>query len=156
MAKGKYQRWQQPENLSKLTNWASKGLEDKEIAANMGISRSTFYAWLLAHADISDAIKEGREMRDVEVENALFRCAVGKIEEVTEIVEEKKELRDGILVTVSQHIRRTTRKLPPQYAPGMFIAKNKLGYVDNPEVNVKVEAAPVFYFNREDAEASAS
>ena len=153
MPKGKYQRWQQPENLRRLTNWASQGLEDKEMASNMGVHRATFYDWLNKYPDISDAVKEGREMRNIEVENALFRCAVGKIEEVTEIIEEKKELRDGKLVTVSQHVRKTTRKLPPQYAAGIFIAKNKLNYVDNPEVNVNVDAAPTLIFDREKADA---
>lgn len=153
MTKGKFQQWQRPENLRQITNWAANGLQDKEIAANMGVHRATLYTWLSKYDDIRDALKEGREMRDVEVENALFRCAVGKIEEVTEVLEERKELRDGQMVTVYQHIRRTTRKLPPQYAAGIFLAKNKLGYSDNPEVNVSVDAAPVFYFDRSDDDA---
>lgn len=60
MANGKYQQWQEPAQLERLTNWAANGCTDSEIIANMGIGRTTFYRWLEVHEDIRDAIKKGR------------------------------------------------------------------------------------------------
>ena len=47
MAKGKYQEWLTKEGLLRLQGWARDGLSDEQIAANMGITDSTFYEWTL-------------------------------------------------------------------------------------------------------------
>lgn len=41
MAKGKYEQWLTEEGLLQLEAWARNGLTDEQIAANIGISRST-------------------------------------------------------------------------------------------------------------------
>lgn len=41
MAKGKYEKWLQPENLILLEGWARNGLTDEQIAHNMGITVKT-------------------------------------------------------------------------------------------------------------------
>ena len=41
MAKGKYEYWLSDEGKLRLAAWARDGLTDDDIAANMGISRST-------------------------------------------------------------------------------------------------------------------
>ena len=77
MAKGKYEYWITPEGLLKLGGWARDGLTDEQIAKNMGISRSTLNEWRKKYPDISDTLKRGKEIADVEVENALFKKAIG-------------------------------------------------------------------------------
>lgn len=84
MAKGKYLEWVTDEGLALLSGWARDGLTDEQIAHNMGISRSTLNEWKKKHSDISDTLKRGKEVVDRQVENALFKKALGyDVEEVT-------------------------------------------------------------------------
>lgn len=76
MAKGKYQKWLEPENLLLIEGWARDGLTDEDIAANMGISRSTLNDWKNKYSDISDALKKGKDVVDRQVENALLKEAL--------------------------------------------------------------------------------
>jgi hypothetical protein len=75
-AKGKYHRWLEPEGLTLLTGWARDGLIDEQIAHNMGINKATLYDWKKKYPDISDALKEGKEVVDIQVENALLKNAL--------------------------------------------------------------------------------
>lgn len=77
MAKGKYQEWLTPDGLIRLEGWARDGLTDEQIANNIGIAAGTLYAWKNAYPEISEALKRGKDVIDREVENALFRRAVG-------------------------------------------------------------------------------
>lgn len=77
MAKGKYQRWLEPDGLLLLEGWARDGLTDEQIAHNMGISVKTLYVWKNEYGDICEALKRGKEVIDYEVENALLNKALG-------------------------------------------------------------------------------
>lgn len=76
MAKGKYEEWLAPENLTTLQGWARDGLTDAQIAAKIGICRDTLIQWKKRHPDISDALKRGKETIDYAVENALLSKAL--------------------------------------------------------------------------------
>ncbi|MFS8601163.1 helix-turn-helix domain-containing protein [Priestia megaterium] len=85
MAKGKFEKWIIEEGLVLLEGWARSGLTDEQIAHNVGISRSTLNDWKKRYPDISDALKKGKEVVDLQVENALLKRALGyEYEEVTE------------------------------------------------------------------------
>lgn len=75
MANGKYQKWLEPDGLLLLESWARDGLTDEQIADNIGISRSTLSDWKNRFPDISDTLKKGKDVVDVEVENALLELA---------------------------------------------------------------------------------
>ncbi len=77
MAKGKYQRWLEPEGMQLLEGWARDGLTDEQIAKNMGISYSTLKEWKNKYSAISATLKKGKEVVDYEVENALLKSALG-------------------------------------------------------------------------------
>lgn len=77
MANGKFQKWLEPEGLLKLEGWARDGLTEKQIAENMGISRSTLGEWKKKYPDISDTLKKAKETVDRQVENALLKRALG-------------------------------------------------------------------------------
>lgn len=84
MAKGKYEHWLSPEGLLKLEGWARDGLTDEQIAHNMGISRDTLIQWKKKFLDISDTLKKGKEIVDIQVENKLLQRALGyKYKETT-------------------------------------------------------------------------
>lgn len=77
MAKGKYAEWITPDGLLKLEAWARDGLTDEQIAHNMGITRKTIGEWKNQYSCIRDALKKGKEVVDIEVENALHKRALG-------------------------------------------------------------------------------
>lgn len=80
----KYQEWVQPDKLILLQGWARDGLTDEQIASNVGIATSTLYEWKKKYKDISEALKKGKEVVDIEVENALLKRALGyEYEETT-------------------------------------------------------------------------
>lgn len=76
VAKGKYQKWLEPENLILLEGWARDGLTDEQIAHNIGINKATLYDWIKKYPDISDSLKNGKAVADYQVENALFNSAL--------------------------------------------------------------------------------
>lgn len=78
MAKAKYLEWvNDPDKRMLLSGWARDGLTDEEIAKNIGISRSTLAEWKKKYPDISDTLKKGKEIVDMEVENSLLKRAKG-------------------------------------------------------------------------------
>lgn len=77
MAKGKYQDWLTSEGLLKLEAWARDGLTDEQIAHNMGIGKTTFYRWKNENREIRESLKKGKEVVDIQVENALLKRALG-------------------------------------------------------------------------------
>ena len=69
--------WNKPENLVLLQGWAVNGLTIEDIAANMGIGKTTIYEWMKKSTNIANALKIGREQADNIIENALFNKAKG-------------------------------------------------------------------------------
>lgn len=122
MAKGKYEYWLTPEGLLKLEAWARDGLTDEQIAGNMGISRSTLNEWKKNYRDISDTLKKGKEVVDIQVENALLKRALGySYDEVT------KEICENA-VTGQMEMRVTkvvTKEVQPDTTAQIFWLKNR-------------------------------
>ena len=116
MARGKYEYWLTPEGLLKLEGWARDGLTDEQIAHNMGIAYSTLKNWKDKHMAILAALKKGKEVVDLQVENALLKRAVGyEYEEV----KEKYELGDLTERTV------TKKQVIPDTTAQIFWLKNR-------------------------------
>ena len=122
MAKGKYEYWLTPEGLLKLEAWARDGLIDEQIAANIGISRETLYQWKNKYSDISDALKRGKEVVDIQVENALLKRAFGyEYTEVTQEVCENAETGEMEL-----HVtKKVTKEVVPDTTAQIFWLKNR-------------------------------
>ena len=110
MAKGKYHDWLTPDGLLLLQAWARDGLSDEQIAKKCGIATATLYDWKNKFPEFSDALRKGKEVVDVEVENALYKKTLGykislkktfkvrKIEyskETGKKISEKEELVEG-------------------------------------------------------------
>lgn len=115
MAKGKYHEWLEPDNLLLLQAWARDGLTDEQIATNIGINRDTLYNWKKKYTDISDALKRGKAVIDIEVENALLKRALGY--KYIEYSEEHSD--DGI------KIKKTTKQVVPDTTAQIFWLKNR-------------------------------
>lgn len=116
MAKGKYQEWLTKEGLLRLQGWARDGLTDEQIATNMGISVASLYNWKRDHLEIFEALKEGKDVADRQVENALFKSALGyTFDEVT------KELKDDELVVT----KVVHKEVQPNTTAQIFWLKNR-------------------------------
>ena len=116
MAKGKYEKWLEPESLVLLEAWARDGLTDEQIANNMGVRRETLYDWKKKHPNISNALKKGKEVVDIQVENALLKRALGY-----EYTEEKVEIseKDG------KKVVQTVKHVAPDTTAQIFWLKNR-------------------------------
>ena len=95
MAKGKYKEWLEPDKLLLLEGWARDGLTDEQIAKNIGINVATLYGWKNKYDNINNALKKGKEVVDIEVENALLKRAFGYEYEYEETTTEVKSDENG-------------------------------------------------------------
>ena len=119
IAKGKYHTWLQEDNLIRIESWARMGLTDEQIAKNMGVNKTTLYDWMKKFPNISNSIKKGKAPIDFEVENALFKRAIGyEYEEVETIIEEI----DG---KQRKRIKKIKKVALPETSAMIFWLKNR-------------------------------
>ena len=119
MARGKFKDWISEENLIRLTAWARNGLNDEQIAHNIGISRQTLYKWRKKDERLETALKKGKEVTDYEIENALFKKAIGGYFEETK---ERIEKVDGKEIKTTETIKKY---YPPDTTACIFWLKNR-------------------------------
>ena len=72
----KAQRWLTEEGLILINGWARIGLTNKEIAEKMGINVSSLYTWRKRFPEIDKALREGQELVNFKVLNALVKKAL--------------------------------------------------------------------------------
>ena len=73
----KYKEWLTEENLILIEGWAREGYTDKMIATRMGIREQTLCEWKKKYNELNEALKNGKEVVDFKVENALLKEALG-------------------------------------------------------------------------------
>lgn len=122
MAKGKYEQWLTEEGLLQLEAWARNGLTDEQIAANIGISRSTLNEWKNRFSDISDTLKRGKEIVDIQVENALLKRALGyTYKETTREAQFNPQTAQYEMVVTKE----VTKEVVPDTTAQIFWLKNR-------------------------------
>lgn len=112
MAKSKYDAVVRP-YLFMIEGWMRDGLTLDQVAANLRISKTTLIKYRGEHPELLAALNTGKEYADIQVENALFRNALG-FHYTEEAVTHK-----GTVVTI-------TRYQPPSNAAIIFWLKNRL------------------------------
>lgn len=133
------------EKLTLVEAWARDGLLDKDIAAKLHISLDSFYKYKKEHNEFSDALKNGKESIDVEVENALLKRALGY--SYVEVTEEPIYLPDGKqlldeegkpLIAVT---KRVTKQVSPDTTAQIFWLKNRkrAEWRDRQEIEMNAE-----------------
>lgn len=126
MARGKFEYWLTEDGLTLLEGWARDGLTDEQLAGKMRINPATLYDWKKKYPKISEALKKGKEVVDVQVENALLKRALGY-----DFQEERVErsVKDGVKVV------QTIKHIPPDTTAQIFWLKNRRPdkYRDKPE-----------------------
>lgn len=116
MSHGKFEYWLTEDGLTLLEGWARDGLTDEQLAEKIGINRATLYDWKKKFPNISDALKKGKEIVDIQVENALLKRALGY-----DYQEEKIEKSDKDGVKVIQILKH----IPPDTTAQIFWLKNR-------------------------------
>ena len=122
-AKGKYSKWLQADNLLRLQAWARDGLSDEQIAHNIGITTTTLYDWKKKYPAFSEALARGKEVVDIEVENALLKRAKGYdyIETTSELIVDKNAKNKAVMKVT----KRVTRHVPPDVKAIVFWLTNR-------------------------------
>ncbi len=69
--------WLEEDNLMLLECWARDGYTYQDIANRIGIDLSTLKVWRVKYPEIDKALRQGREIIDYKVENALLKSALG-------------------------------------------------------------------------------
>lgn len=143
IAKGKYEYWLTEEGLLKLEDWARKGLTDEQISYNMGITAKTLYEWKKKYSNICESLKKGKEVVDIQVENALLKRALGYSYVETKIKKEYGEITEEINVT---------KEIPPDPTSAIFWLKNRRPeqWREKREVIVEDETVKESWFIDED------
>ena len=146
MAKGKYHEWIEPDGLLKLEAWARDGLVDEQIAENMGIHPSTLYEWKKKYPEINEALKKGKEVVDIQVENALLKRAMGY--KYTEVIKEPvidKETGKTKMVVVKE----VTKEVLPDVTAQIFWLKNRkpVEWRDKQEIDIAGKDGKPFEVN---------
>lgn len=130
--------------LLRVKGWARDGLIDEQIAHNMGIAYSTFREWVDKFPALSAALKEGKEPVDIQVENALFKSAIGYTVTLRKPIKvrTKKQLKDKGLIE-EEHIEYAEEEvhIPAQTAAQIFWLKNRkpTQWRDKRETEVKTD-----------------
>ena len=108
----KINEWLEQDKLLLLEGWSRDGLTNEQIAKNIGINVKTLYDWKNKESNISNALKKGKEVVDIEVENALLKRALGyKYDEVT--------YENGV------ETKRVTKEVQPDTTAQIFWLKNR-------------------------------
>lgn len=128
----KYTEWLTPEGLVLVEGWARDGLIDEQIAKNMNVAYSTFREWKKKFPTLSAALKQGKEVSDRQVENALFKTATGYY------YQEETVTNAGEIVTIKKYSK-------PNTTAQIFWLKNrKAEWTDRVDINAQIESKPKF------------
>lgn len=118
IAKSKYETDVKP-RLIEIEAWKRDGLTDEQIAKNLNINIATFYRYKNQFCEFCEALKKGKEVADIEVENALFKRAVGY--KYKEVIKEVKEI-DG---KKSTYIKEVVKEMAGDVGAQIFWLKNR-------------------------------
>lgn len=143
MAKGKYEKWLTDDGLLLLEGWARDGLTDEQLAKNMGIRRETLIEWKKKYPNISNTLKKGKEIVDIEVENALLKRALGfQYDEVTQELNTDTQRLETTKVVKKMVVPDTTAQI--------FWLKNRRPdkYRDKPELPKETKTDETNLFER--------
>ncbi len=135
--------------LEQVKEWKLNGATNKQIAKNLGISVSSFCEYLNKYPEFRQAIEKGKEVMADEIENALFKSAVGynyikKIPFKAKKIIYDPETNKKISETEEIIYGETEEHVPPQAIPGIFMIKNlmpdkykdKIEHEQNININV--------------------
>jgi len=134
MSKSKWPQVQ--EKLILVQKWARDGLTEEQICKNLGVSTNALNVYKKKYDELRIALKKGKEVAITEIENALFKRALGyEYEEVKTSI----KLVDGKETKFTERMRK---HMPADVAACSILLKNKDrgNWSDNP-MKLEIERA---------------
>jgi len=112
--------------LETIRAWKRRGLLDKQIFENLGISHESFYKYKREHVEFTDALKEGLDDAIANVENAHYKSAIGFDYVERKIVKEPtgEKDEDGKPI-VKRRIEITRKRVAPNVTAQIHFLKNR-------------------------------
>ncbi|SDW30832.1 transposase [Paenibacillus sp. PDC88] len=138
--KSKYHTHVEPK-LLQIEAWTRDGMTQEDVARRLGVAMSSFSDYKNKFPELSEALKKGQEVADIEVENALFKRAVGyRYDEVTHEAAKELDEETGQYKTVMVESKRVTKEVQPDVTAQIFWLKNRRPdtWRDKKEVNADV------------------
>lgn len=74
---GTVDKWLEEDGLMLIECWSRDGYTIEDIANKIGVNQKTLYDWRTQYPEIEAALRNGREIIDYKVENALLKSALG-------------------------------------------------------------------------------
>ncbi|MDR3584504.1 MAG: hypothetical protein P4L59_04180 [Desulfosporosinus sp.] len=113
-------KWLQVKDKLRLVEeWARSGLTEGQISANLGISRSTLSDFKNKHRELAEALSRGRAVAVAQLENALYKRALGFNYEETKV-----SIR-VINVEEVKYTEKSTKYQVPDVGAIIILLKNK-------------------------------
>lgn len=124
------------DNLDNIEEWTRNGLTMKQIAANLGISDRTLYRYKLSDdSQLSQSIKNGRQVAVEQLENSMYNSACGYERKVKKYAKVKRTMYDnGKKAEEWEEMveYEETVYYPPDTTAGIFLLKNWGNYMNEP------------------------
>lgn len=116
MAKGRTklisaEDWIDEDHLILIEGWSRDGYSYTDIANKIGISNGALVNWRTKYPEIAKALKNGREIVDYKVENALLKSALGYTTQESKVT---------VLMRGSKVVEKTTETLTKEQAPNVL------------------------------------
>lgn len=103
--------WIDEDHLILIEGWSRDGYSYTDIANKIGISVGALVNWRTKYPEISKALKNGREIVDYKVENALLKSALGYTTQESKVT---------VLMRGSKVVEKTTETLTKEQAPNVL------------------------------------
>ena len=121
-----------------IEKWARKGVTEKAIAKNLGVSYSTFNKYKVEKIELSDLLKKSRLVAVEEIENAMYECAIGGKQVVKKYAKCKKiKYENGKKISEEEVMESYDEEvyIPPNTTAAIYLLKHwgkSQGYTNDP------------------------
>jgi len=107
--------------LPQIAAWRRNGVQEKKIIQALDVSIDAFYRYKKTKKELYDTLLYSKELADLEVENAVFKKATGRII-LTETKTEITALPDG---SKQEKTTETKKETPPDTKAAIFWLKHR-------------------------------
>jgi hypothetical protein len=108
-----------PDMPERVKNYCRNGLVESQICKNIGIGHTQFNVWKQRYPELAEALKEGKASAVSEVENAIFKRAIGyEYEEVTTSIQNKGKEQ-------YTEVKKVKKQIAGDVTAQIFILKNR-------------------------------
>lgn len=103
-------KWLEEDGLMLIECWSRDGYTIEDIANKIGVDKKTLYDWRSQYPEIEEALRNGREIIDYKVENALLKSALGY---------KKKEVKVITTMRYGKVVETVTETTESEQAPNV-------------------------------------